>query len=238
MAVDTREVRLPSNGRLGDVELVTIRNMTGADEKVIYSGVTESAIDKLLKRCIVEPKDLDVSELCEQDKYFLLMQIRILTFGSDYSFVTKCSECRAKFNVEMDLGDLEVFYADDKFEDSLHCTSPSGDEIVFKILTSKDISAVNALTSKLKANNDKGTQMILRLASVIESINGEKLGLIEKQRFLEESSSRDVNYLWRAYGRIKLGVNMMLAVECPACGIVEEVPVEMNAEFFRPSIED
>lgn len=234
---ETKEIKLPSNGYMG-VSKVTIRNMTGADEKIIYSGVSETAVDKLLKRCIVEPADIVVSDLCEQDKYYIMMQIRILTFGSDYSFVTTCPDCKSKIQVDIDLDDLEVFYADEKFDEGLKYELPCGDIVEFKILTSKDVNEVNTLIGKLKANNDKGTQMILRLASVISTLNGEKKSLVEKQKYLEEASSRDLNKLWKAYSKIKLGVNMNTLISCSACGMVNEVGVVMNTEFFRPSFDD
>lgn len=236
---ETKEIKLPSMGIFGYPEKITIRNLTGADEKILYSGLNENAIDKLLKRCITEPADLDVSAMCEQDKYYILIQIRILTFGSDYSFTTVCPECKGKLSVTIDLDELEVFYADSKFEKSLEFEVPSSkDKIKFKILTTKDINEVNSYIARIKASNDRGTQILVRQASVIETINGEEKTLAEKQKYLEESSSRDINAIWRAFGRINLGVNMNAYINCPLCNKVVSVPVEMNAEFFRPTSED
>lgn len=238
MAVEQKTIKLPSAGRFGGVEEVTIRNLTGADEKLIYSGVTENSIDKLLKRCIVEPANIVVADLCEQDKYYILLQIRILTFGSTYSFTTKCPECGTKVKVDMDLDDLEVFFADEELEKLMTVELSSGEKVEFKVLTSKDINEVNNMVSRLKAGNDRGTQLFLRLASVIKAVDGKEMSLIEKQKWLEEMSSRETNALWKAFSQIKLGVNMNTYMQCPVCGETSEVPVQMTAEFFRPSLDD
>lgn len=237
---ETAVIRLPSNGKLGVPEEVTIRNLTGADEKIIYSGLNESSMDKLIKNCIVDPTDISVSEMCEQDKFYILFQVRILTFGSAYRFETQCQECGAKLEVSIDLDSLPVQYAPDNFDDMLNITLPARkDEIRIKILNSKDIIEVNRLLAKIKKVNDQGTKMILQMASLIDRVNDKEMkSLIERQKYVESLSSRDIAFIWRKVGALPLGLIQKALADCPVCGKTSEVSVVMNTEFFRPTFVD
>lgn len=237
MAFDTLEINLPSNGKFGYQSKVTVRNLTGADEKIMYAGSSEIATDKLIRRCVTEPEDFDVTKLCEQDKYYILLKVRVLTYGSDYTFDAKCPECGRKTSLTVSLDDLEVVYADDEMISALSIELPaSKDKLRLKVLTTREINEVNQRIAKLKA--DRGTEYILRCASIIESINDDVKTLTEKQSILENMSSKDINFIWKSYSKINLGVNMNTTLTCPNCGSMREVKIDMNSEFFRPSFGD
>jgi hypothetical protein len=234
---ETLKIKLPSNGILGYPAEVTVRNLTGADEKMLYSGSHEVATDKLIKRCIVEPEDFNISDICEQDKYYILLQIRILTYGDEYKFDATCPDCGKKTQTEINLDELEVTYADDTFKEKLELTLPiNKSKIKFRMLTSKEVREVNNRLAKVKG--DRGTEYILKCASIIQSIDGEDKSLIEKQKFVEDLSSRDINAIWKAYSKINLGVDLKTPMTCPYCQEHNDVQVVMNAEFFRPSFDD
>lgn len=237
MAVETVDIELPSSGFLGYDSKVTIRNLTGADEKVIYSGANELAIDKMIKRCVVAPENFDVEKLCEQDKYFILVKIRVLTYGSDYKFMAKCPNCGKTCEMHCNLDELEVFKATKDLESQLSIVLPvCKDKLKLRILDSKALAEVSQRVARFNA--DRGTEYILRCAAIIDTINDETKSLIEKQAYVEGLNSRDINYIWNMFGKIKFGVNMTFGMTCPSCGAVSEVPVKMGTEFFRPVFDD
>ena len=117
MANYTEKHVLPSMGLLNeglDNGEVVIRNMTTAEEKMLL-GSTQDAFDNILKACIVEPKDLDLDELCSSDKHFLLMKLRIISYGSDYFVGYKCPSCGATSEYKINLDELTVHYLKECF---------------------------------------------------------------------------------------------------------------------------
>ena len=79
--------KVPSAGVFGGPTEVTIRPMTTKEEKIIYTSRDMSFIEKIVKSCIIEPKDVKISLLHPNDISFLLyiykfMKKRNSTFES------------------------------------------------------------------------------------------------------------------------------------------------------------
>ena len=55
--------KVPSAGLFGGPTEVTMRPMTTKEEKIIYTSRDMSFIEKIVKSCIVEPKDVKMSDV-------------------------------------------------------------------------------------------------------------------------------------------------------------------------------
>ena len=131
----TQEITLPSLGLLNpeipDGKLVQ-RCMMVADQKTL-SGSNQSsgsAIHQLIQRTITSPESFDVANLTLADTLYLLFNLRILSYGNEYKFRTRCPECGKKIEVVLDLSQLSVETLSEDYYESLVATLPHrGDRV-------------------------------------------------------------------------------------------------------------
>ena len=97
-----RTYKVPSAGLFGGPTEVTIRPMTTKEEKIIYSSKDASFLEKIVKSCIIQPKDINMSKFHPNDITFLLYMIRELTFGPKYKQKVQCPNCNLKQDIEIE----------------------------------------------------------------------------------------------------------------------------------------
>lgn len=233
-------VELPSKGLLYDTipSEITMRGMGMGEEKMIYGSTNVNAVDRALRNCIVEPKNIDLGELLAADQHFLLMKLRVHTFGSDYHAMGKCTECGAKNEFEVDLDEMLINYLPETFTEPIEIPLvDSGDKLSVKLLRNADIDFVNrqakklAKTLKVPAGELEYT---MRMARMITHINGEQVDPGNAQKYVESMSSRDSAYFWFLLDEVKVGYDTIVTVVCPECGEEFEFALPLNSEFFRP----
>ena len=90
-------VYLPSKGRLnldnpaygGPIDL----DMIGFEQELmIFGSNAENHLDKMLQS-VIKTDGVNVNELTSQDRFFLLVQERIHSYGSDYHISYRCPVC-------------------------------------------------------------------------------------------------------------------------------------------------
>ena len=114
------------------------------DEHLVETG---QQIEELLRRCWVETTDMgpyngdsvDWSKVLLSDRYFVILKVRIATFGPDFRFEFKCPGCRKVSAWKTDLttlpvrpmapADLEAFVAGNAITE----TMPDGRQFVFRL---------------------------------------------------------------------------------------------------------
>jgi len=106
----TFESELPSDGSIVKYKPIT----TGQIKKLLLYETSddpssiEEALDELINECVVFPEDFDVKSMYLQDRFFLLVEIRRATKGSNYTFQTKCPECDSQTSHTINLGELPL----------------------------------------------------------------------------------------------------------------------------------
>lgn len=233
------KVTLPSKGLLYDniPGEITLISMSVKEEKMIFGSSSGDAVDRVLKKCIVD--NFPLSELLSADEHFLLMQLRIHTFGSDYRAIGRCSDCNKKSEFDVNLDDLLIEYLPDDFEEPILIDKlPVSEDIIkAKLLRNYDSEFVGRQAKKLSKslNLQEGEiEYILRMAKMITHINGEEVAFGEAQKYVENMHSRDSAYFWHIIDSISFGYDPTVNVTCPKCGEEFEFLLPMNREFFRP----
>lgn len=230
-----RECVLPSNGYLTNGVKVFNLDAIGFDqEKKIFSSATEQALDEVLQECIKEPKDFDVTTLTEQDRQFLLFQLRIHSYGDDYHVKVGGKEYVVSLE-NMDIIELEEGDATIKGKLPM-----AGDEFTIQFPTVGQIRKIKRYaeekSQKLHLNYGDLYYEALK-ASTIGEINGEHKDTTYKVQWLKTLKGRDLAYIDHVSKKAKYGYTGTVPVELED-GSMTEATVRMTGEFFRPRFDD
>lgn len=214
-----------------------------ADRKLARSG---AQLEQILAACweeTLDPGPYDVGEqpidwgkVLQGDRFFAMLQIRVLSYGADYAFSVPCENrgCRARIEWELDLRELPVkplsdesraaFLASNRFETVL---PDAGRKVVFRLLTGADERRMAALR---RAAGERPITTLLGFR--LESIDGVEPR--DKQRFIEDLAMADVTFLLGEFDRVDCGVDTEIEVECPECFGTTRIELPFEKGFFLP----
>lgn len=230
----TEIVTLPSKGRLypkesplskGEVE---IKYMTTKEEDILttQSFIERGVVlDKLLQSVIVT-EGVKVDDLTVGDKQKLLLQTRILGYGSDYTFRYNNQTHTVDLSQLGEIGKPDFFDGDRYIDYTL---SKSKKKVKLKILTSGE---ANQLQDELDSVKEKGInvgEVTYRLSHIISEIDGngdeEHIKRYVREELLAVESLALRTFLELVTPDIDLTVDIQ--------GQEVEIPIGIN--FFYPS---
>ena len=226
-----------------------IRKMKVAEAQELSNGGRRKIGDplaKLLKGCweeTIDPgiydfgdKPVDWGTVLLGDRLYVLMQIRILTYGPSYQFHINCGDrsCRSRILWEVNLDELPkiklsdesraVFQNGNRFETTL---PEAGVKVWFKLLVGADEVKLARLTA---SNLDFGFLNILNYRIVeIDSVDPK-----DKRQFIEDLSMADADFLLSEFDRADCGVDSVFEIECRTCGVTQEVELPFDRTFLAP----
>lgn len=248
----TQEITLPSLGLLNpeipEGKLIQ-RCMMVADQKFLAGSnqTPGSAINQIIQRTITEPEAFDVSKLTLPDTLYLLFKLRVLSYGKDYKFRTKCPECGQKIDVTIDMAELPVKTLSEDYAANLVVTLPHrGDTVYTKLTTNQDTEELNKeLKRRKRRNPDDESEYILRIVNSIEKIeladtnkDGKKIltSFLDIERYVAALTDLDASTIISARDSVEYGILPVVEYVCPECGEYIDVNVNFSSEFFRPHI--
>lgn len=226
----------------------TIRGMKVREERILADrklAKTGGQVEQILAACWQETLDvgpytfgpsMDFSRVLQGDRFFALIQIRILSYGPEYAFAVGCENrnCRARIEWELKLDELPVrplsdesraaFLAGNRFEAIL---PDAGRKVTFKLLTGADERRM-AAARKTSLEQPLTTMLMYRLES-IEGVDPK-----QKREFLDDLAMSDVSFLLGEFDRVDCGVETSIEVECPECFGTTRVELPFEKGFFLP----
>lgn len=237
------EVTLPSGGRLysdkGWQKPVVLNMITSEWEKKLYGGSRGGEIIDEMLEDLVEG-DLKIDDLHPSDKFFLMMKLRIHSYGPEYHGDVNCPNCGVK-EVLMDLDGINVIEMPEDYQLVSEGTLPvSGDVVKVRDLTSGDFKKIRKRIKKLCTGTqvvEREQEYITTNAARIVSINGEERMTGEREKYFSQLVGRDSLFLRKLANRPKFGYADTTLVKCPVCGLELEAPVVLTGEFFRPRLD-
>lgn len=131
-AVAGSKVDLPSQGLLYGPAFksgqVIVAPMSTREEKMLASGQSQGIVDMLIERCVFtdtgEPMPMSANDFLIGDRLFLMMAVRAVSFGQDYTFQMKC-DCGQEFQHTTKIpDDLNPVYLDDDFQEPFEVELP------------------------------------------------------------------------------------------------------------------
>jgi len=236
-----KQVTLPSKGIFYEDKipegLVNIEPMGTREEKLFASGTSGSlVIDKVFSSCVdcpIPPLDLVLG-----DRLFLLLQIRSISYGDEYSFPFRCSECNEKAWGSVSISKLPIRYAKEGSSSTFSMLLPIlGNEIEVRFLTGKDEIAVQRYVKQIASKRGKAgeAEYVYRFARRIESIDGQSVGIREAMELFESLKGEDSIYFRDEISEYEVGPELEIEVPCNYCNYLNgPMFMPMDTEFFRP----
>ncbi len=235
-----------------------IRGLKGKEGKLLADRTAArqgTVLDSLLEACTEEVRDpgpyelksngkLDWNDVLLGDRLYVLLQIRLASFGPDYGFKTQCREatCRERFDYEIDLGkDLEIkrMSAEDqetlKQRGTFTTTLDDGKEVRYRLATGAD----ERRAAKSRGSDGAMVEMLCLRITAIQGV-GEpdptSLKPVQTIRaYLEDLDWGELVHLMNALNEHDCGVNTQIEIECPVCGAVQEVQLPLERGFLLPT---
>ena len=199
-------------------------------------------MDKILDACtvsVLDPgpysfeKKMDWSNALVGDRFYALLQIRILTFGDNFAFKLQCSQtgCRQRFPYEISLSkdlpvklwtdeDRALFAAGNLFS----FVDSNGKKITYKLPIGKDEVAAAKNTISFDG------AFLQALQQRIVSIEGEQV----PRTYLENLPFSALFGLVESMDQHNCGVEDKIEIQCPYCDGLEDVQIPFAQGFLSP----
>lgn len=211
--------------------------------------------DETITRLITRLTDcpLPPDDLLLVDRQHIFIYMRCLSYGGDYSFFFKCSECGQKVKHQMDLEkDLDVRYVDDKemleglglrgideLQEPFTFILPGqAKELGWRMLRGKDERAVDRFVrrmSKRTQGSDEKEDYIYRTALRIMSFDGKPVTDINEAMTIAESlKGKDALAMRQAVESVDFGIETEIEAVCKNCGYPNDMRMPLEKTFFRP----
>jgi len=243
-AMFQEEVELPSLGKFyGDKLLggkVVIRPITVQEEKLMVSARDRvGVIDKVLDRCLVT-RALSVDDYLMTDKFFLVLNLRTLSYGPDYTFLMTCISCKNEFkhHVRLPEGLRKKVASDDDVEPFEVHLPVSNKTLTCRFLRGHDEKAVDQYVKSTDVVSEGDPAYAYRLSCGIVTIDGQDPGLMQKLAFCENMLGKDSLALRTEFEKRQTGIDLRTTAICPACQYENTTLIEFTTEFFRPGVQE
>ncbi len=237
-----REVELPSGGFLYGDKLpdgkVLIRPMTMREEKLLYSSQSNPSkvFETILDRCLIT-KSLPIRDYLVADKLFILLMLRIESYGQEYKFDVTCPSCRKKFEHAMNLSDgLSIKTLEHGVKEPFILELPlSKHELSLKLLRVSDEEEIArlAMIARRKGEDVLGEFIVHTLSRYIHAVDGEPVSSDEALEFVQDLRPGDAVKMEEFLEEYDCGPSLNMSIECPNCAEVSERIIPMDISFFR-----
>ena len=218
-------IELPSRAKFyilkEPTEGVKIRPMNFSDEKAIVQASNKDSINILLSRCV---SNVEVNQLLQFDKLYLLMKIREISFGSNYSVNTVCESCNGKNEVTYDIASFRIKQIPEDLEDPR--------EVVLEMIgKTAQVRFPRVQDEAHILNNEKVMDNLWRFVSSIDG--NENKAVISK--VIQKLPSKDVHILMNEIFGSDYGLDTKGQLKCDLCGHVQISELPIGTDFFTLS---
>ena len=241
-------ITLPSHGKVYEEEVkptLTLRSMT-TNEELRRLNPTErpnKVLADILDDCMVDNPGISAYDMCLGDFQFLLLKLRIVTYGTDYKIASICPYCNNENTGSIDLSQLSIREYSDSIEKYYEFDLPvSKKKIRLKMQTPRildDIEVKNKDLKKRSSGASGDSAFLLNLESMIDTVDGEHLSVVNKPQFIRGLHMMDTNTILAYAAKLNdfIGIDAGLSIKCESCGLDYDSRFRTTSEFFRPSLD-
>ena len=239
-------VQLPSRGFFYEGRLpggeVVLNPITTQEEKILLSpsGDRELLLDTVLERCVNLGSEMPYSSLLVADKFFLLLQLRAISYGPQYSFSLRCGSCHTEDHVTLVMpDDVQLRVLTENDHEPFEVTLPVSKKVLgLRLLRVRDEQEI-ARYARQKAFTRRAAEpgdpaYTYRLAQHIVTIDGEATGVVSALAFCETMVGQDSLVIRDAIEDNDCVADLVLTHACSRCGDTHDEVMPLTADFFRP----
>lgn len=210
-----------------------IRGLTGEEQNILANKkkIKQNGLDEFITSC----SDQQLEKMLLGDKFFILFQIRRLTYGDKYSFKFRCPDCDENGIFFVKLNEFDIKYLKDrKVEglqegqtDNIEYTLPTlNKKVKFRLLRHEDEKLMEEI-SKTKEDSIITAMLTLRTTW----IEGEQM---ITEEFFKKAPGLD-NACYREFmDECDCGIDTSVVLICKECKSEFEIDLPMNPDFFLP----
>jgi len=226
--VQDLDIDVPSKGlfyNLGGDSKIRIRPMTFNDEKKMAAGAQTGdpeILNKFLNECVL---NFDIYKLLLMDKISIVLQLRCLSYGSEYDVAITCPECNYQNEIKFDLNTLNIKDVPDEF------TNPV--EILLPTINKKALVRLPFVGDEPLLKNYE--LLASNLWRFINSVDGNsKKTVISK--VVEMLPIKDIHAIIKVIGGAGgYGVDTDIKLACTNCNVHTKVEMPITPDFFLGS---
>ncbi|MCK9458567.1 MAG: hypothetical protein M0R80_02925 [Proteobacteria bacterium] len=237
------EIELPSKGKFYDGTdgprngKLHIRPMTGQEEEILATSrfvKKGKAMNMIFNHCIQE--DYDAEKFLTEDRTYLLIYLRGISYTPQYDVEVKCPGCDRRFGHVIDLNGLYVDACPADFDaNSLKDQTPQTSiPFTYRLSRGEDEQRVQDYRER-KGKNTTGTDdtLLYRSSLLVENLGGctEKREILQ---LLKEMHINDVAHIRNTIAEPPFGVDTSVDIYCPGCLEEFTIDLPLEADFFFP----
>ena len=220
---------------------VTIHPIRAAEEKILagMTGAQGRVLDSmnlLLERCLAE--DIKPDDLTTTDWYFLMVRVRIVSYGEEYPFSVRCRNCRETFEHTVNLTELEMRTLPDDFSEPFELELPMSKETVgLRLLRGSDEKTIFKAHRLGKSKSPlESASYLKRIESMVVTVDGVefdgKNSIRDKKQWVENLVGLDSGALQSHVSKMDSGYSGKIPVECSACAYDFSIMLPWESNFF------
>jgi len=217
-------VDLPSKGRFyKEFNGLKISPLLFEDEQKILMSKNKNInpINEIISKCI---DGVDVNDLLDVDKLYILLKIKEISYGPEYKFSIMCPACGANGQSTLPIKEIPVNYIPEDIPDPKEITLPVlKAKVKLRFLRTRD--------EKYFAKNE---DFLTNLYRLIVSINENK-DPVFISKVVRKLHIRDVKTIKNEINNKQYGVDTTFRFECPSCGHNSIVNIPFDSNFFSVS---
>lgn len=241
-------ITLPSHGKVYREEIkptLTLRSMTTNEElrRLNPSERPNKPLADILDACMVDKPGISAYDMCLGDFQYLLLKLRIVTYGTEYKIASVCPFCDHENTGSIDLAQLSIREYSEKLENYYEFDLPvSKKHIRLRMQTPRMLDDIEVRNRDLKTKSSGASgesAFLLNLESLVETVDGEKLSVVDKPLFLRNLHMMDTNTILAYAAKLNdfIGIDSDLTIKCESCGLDYNSRFRTTSEFFRPSLD-
>lgn len=245
--VVVENITLPSLGKVYSREInpnVSLRSMTTAEE-MRRLGVSDRPLQQMasiIEDCLIEKPGIPVYDMILGDYTYLLIKLRIATYGTSYSLGAFCPFCGSSDKETIDLDDLFVAQYESGIDRYRELDLPiSKNHITLRMQTPRMADDVELQTkeAKKKLPKDMDSAFLYVLKASIDTVDGERYDPTRKEEFIKSLPMADTNCLLQYLEKLNnyIGYDTSLFLTCDVCGHEYASNFRITSEFFRPTLD-
>ena len=221
---DEIPLNLPSHNKFYSLQdpskPITLRPMTFDDERAMMSNknINVDVLNILLGRCI---SNIDVSQLLQMDKLFIIMKLREISYGDDYSAQISCASCRRDNMVKFKLSSLPVRPIEEEMENPRTVHLPVLDKQL-------KVRLPRISDEQYFSNTERALGNLWRFVEEIEGHS--QKSVISK--VIPKLPLKDAHVLLEAMSANEYGLDTKVRFLCSYCSHNEIMELPITSDFF------